>query len=617
MRQNKEDSDISIWMPIKKVANLLNKDTRTIQYMCKKNKFVTREVPSRGRGGKKIKILLSSLPDEAIARYHHLEPANNAWDELKPFTGKQREGADRKAYILDLCHDRDRGMTVEAFVEWYNREYDDNITPADIYRWQNKMKSGGPAALVDRRGRPNKGQSTIPGDAWDYFYSLYMRQQKPGVQLCYDWTKKEYPDIPSVYAFRRKVKTIDPYALIYYREGEQAFRDNLPSEERDKTDIQSNDIWFSDHHRMDVFTKNEDGSRICRMWLTIFFDARSNKVISYLCRNADPNATAIKQTLRKGIEQCGVPKEVYFDNGKDYRSKAFQKDFPWSITRQLGIEKIHSRPYHGQAKTVERFFNTLEGRFGKMFPTYAGKDAKNRPEQMRVSNEKILTLATDIDTFLKCLDHYMEDYNNTPSKGKDLDGKSPEAVYWQNLLKKKEVTDKEALAILCGTFDKRTVHKNGITYNGREYWSEKLLPYFKQQVIINYVPENMDELNVFDEEMKPVCKAAAKIRTPFRHTTEEDYKEAEKKKKAVRKIVRKSKPIQDVDMMSLIAEKQLSEKTYQEISREPAAAEQITLPLSMPPKESKPVPTKVARKEPSIFDDLSETYKKERKLIGG
>lgn len=86
-----------------------------------KNKFTTRELPARGRGGKKIEILLSSLPEEAIARYHHLEPANNAWDELKPFTGKQREGADRKAYILDLYHDRDRGMTVEAFAEWYNR----------------------------------------------------------------------------------------------------------------------------------------------------------------------------------------------------------------------------------------------------------------------------------------------------------------------------------------------------------------------------------------------------------------------------------------------------------------------------------------------------------------
>ncbi len=605
-----------IWIDSKKAAELIGVDRSLIQKRVKagKTKLIYKYVDGCGKRGKKIEILLSSLPDEAIARYHHLVPANNAWDELKPFTGKQREGADRKAYILELCHDRGRGMTVEAFAEWYNREYDDNITPAQIFRWQKKMKSGGPAALVDRRGRPNKGQSTIPDDAWDYFYSLYMRQQKPGVQLCYDYTKIKYPDIPSVYAFRRKVKTIDAYTLIYYREGEQAFRDSFPSEDRDKTDIQSNDIWFSDHHRMDVFTKNKDGSKVCRMWLTVFFDARSNKVISYLCRNADPNATAIKQTLQKGIEQCGVPKEVYFDNGKDYRSKAFQKDFPWSISRQIGINNIYATPYHGQAKTVERFFRTLEERFGKMFPTYAGKDAKNRPEQMRIPNEKILVIAPDEETFLKCLDHYMEDYNNTPSKGKDLDGKSPEKVYWQNLLNKKEVADKEALAILCGTFDRRTVHKNGITYNGREYWSEKLLPCFKQQVIINYVPENMDELNVFDEEMNPICKAAAKIRTPFRHTTEEDYKEAEKKKKAVRKIVRKMKPVQDVDTMSLIAEKQLREKAYQEISKEPAAAEQITLPLSMPPKEPQPVSKRIDRKEPS-FDEI--LMKKYENVIGG
>ena len=62
-------------------------------------------------------------------------------------------------------------------------------------------------------------------------------------------------------------------------------------------------------------------------------------------------------------------KELYFDNGKDYREKSFNKDFPLSLTKQLGINQIYATPYHGQAKPIERFWETLEDRFCKFFPT--------------------------------------------------------------------------------------------------------------------------------------------------------------------------------------------------------------------------------------------------------
>lgn len=55
----------------------------------------------------------------------------------------------------------------------------------------------------------------------------------------------------------------------------------------------------------------------------------------------------------------------------------------------LGIGKITATPYHGQAKSVERFFRTLEERFGKMFYSYAGNDAKKRPEHMAKTLKKL------------------------------------------------------------------------------------------------------------------------------------------------------------------------------------------------------------------------------------
>lgn len=446
-----------------------------------------------------------------------------------------------------------------------------------------------------------------------------MTQQKRGVQICYDYTKKEYPDIPSVYAFHRKVKTIPEYALIRYREGKHAFLDMLPSMDRDKKDIASNAVWFSDHHHIDVFTKNEERSKPCRMWLTVFFDARSNKVISYICRNADPDAAVIKQAMKKGIERFGVPCEVYFDNGKDYRAKAFRQDFDLSLVHQIGIGNIYAKPYHGQAKTVERFFKTFTERFCKMLPTYTGKDAKNRPEMMQVPDKDILTLAPSIEEFLICLDHYMEDYNHTPSRGKDLDGKSPDEVYYQNLSVKKMVTDSKALDLLCGTFDMRTVGKNGIRFKNRYYWNEGLLPYLNKKVVINYTSDNMDLLYVFDEDRRAVCTAEAKVRTPFRNTTEADFKKAEKERKAARQLVKKYRPVMEHDTMSLIAKNQLAEQAQKDAAYSPAAVEPLTLDFDTGVFEAKRSPRDADPDIPDIQSVLLDRYLEEEKTrkIGG
>lgn len=610
-----------IWIDSKKAAELVGIDRSVMQKRVKteNTKLIHRYVYGCGGRGQKIEILLSSLPEDAIARYYHCEPVRNEVEELEGFSKTQQAEANNKAWIVELYQKREKGMSTDAFVEWYNQEFDASVTKANIFQWQKKLKEGGTAALVDRRGEHKRGTTTIPDDAWEYFYALYMTQEKRGVQLCYDYTKERFPDIPSVYAFHRKVKTIPEHVMIYYREGENALRDVLPSMDRDKSDIASNDIWFSDHHRVDVFTRNEDGSRLCRLWLTVFFDARSNKVISYICRNADPAADVIKQTMKKGMEMYGIPQAIYTDNGKDYRSKVFRQDFPLSLVHQLGINSIYATPYHGQAKTVERFFRTFEERFGKMFPTYTGKDAKNRPEKMRVSDEKILAIAPSMETFLAALDNYMEDYNHTPSRGKNMEGKSPDEVYYQNLSIKREITDRKALALLCGTFEERTVHKSGITFKNRVYWDKALLPYFKKKIIINYDSENLDVLNVFDEDMRAVCIAEAKVRTPFRNTTEADYKKAVKQKKQARQMVEKYRPQVELDTMSMIAKIQLAEQAAKDSAYKPAAVEGVATKINLEAIEENRSSRGIRPGEPDIKGILLEKYREEdkKRKMGG
>jgi hypothetical protein len=355
-----------VWIKIKEVAVLMGVTERAIQISIKKAKYEYRHVIGRGRGGQ-YEIALSSLPQAAQDRYNTADPAPiTSYAEIMQYTGKQRAAADFKAQVVSEYHQM--GLSVDAFIANFNeRNPNDTITKPQLFRWQNKYQQNKDVAdLIDNRGGYNRGKSSIQTEAWEYFYNRYMTQHKRTIKLCWDLTKDEYPDIPSVATFERKVKTIPEYAIICYREGPKAFKDKLPSMIRDKTTISSNDIWNSDHRLADVLVIGKSG-KLIRPWLTMFYDLRSNKPMGVIAREEPPNATVIKECFRISAEKYGIPKEGYFDNGKDYKSKSFSVDYPMSLVNQLGMNIIYATPYHGQAKPIERFFGTMSHRFDKRF----------------------------------------------------------------------------------------------------------------------------------------------------------------------------------------------------------------------------------------------------------
>lgn len=604
------------WLFVDEVSKLYSLTERAIREKAYKGDFGDldkgyRFIKGKGRGGKQIQIALESLPEAAQARYHGEKQPH---EDVLQYTGKQRAEADFRALVV--AEYQHSGFSPDEYVEKFNAENppEDAITTSKLFRWQKKYREGGVAGLIDQRGGHNRGQTSIPEDAWEYFYDRYMTEQRRTVKRCYDLTLQEFPDIPSVYAFERRVRQIPQYAILNYRKGKKALEDQLPSMERSKLDIASNDIWFSDHHLVDVFVKSADGRRVIRPWLTVFYDARSNKVISHLVRDADPNATAVKQCFRIGVEQYGVPKEVYFDNGKDYRSQSFSSDYPMSLINQLGIGMIYAKPYHGQAKTVERFFGTYTDRFSRMFPTYTGRNAKERPECMQTSNAEILKLAPTLEEYKQAVAAYIAEYNATPNTGRDMYRKSPDQVYCENLKEKRVIRDLEALRLLCGNSAERVVNKNGVTYNYNSYFNEALLSHLGERVIITYDPANIDKIAVFDLQNRAICMATAKIRTPFRHTTEEDYKRAAKEKKAARNIVKRYAPKRDMDIHDIIARNQLMEKQYTE-SGETITIDRITPQAARNAETLKatdtPASARRIREEDSVSAILMKEYQKQ------
>lgn len=375
-----------IWLSAKKTWELLEVTEKTFYSYLNNGMFETRYISGKGKGGRQLQVLLSSLPTAAQDKFYNVNQDKiNLQHMLENYTGKEREKADFKLRaVTEYKHSH---LPISEFLQEFNENYDSDVTRSQLLRWQRKFKEGGFERLIDTRGK-NSHHSTISDEAWEFFKDLYLNQNQRSVQICYDYTKKRFNDIPSVHAFRRRVKTIPRNVLIYCRDGEKAFNDKcIPDMSRDVTTISSNEIWCSDHHRIDVFTKDATGKKITRMWLTIFQDVRSMKIVGAICRDAEPNATVIKMCLKQAIEKYGIPERVYFDNGKDYRSKYFSKDFPLSLVNQLGIKSMYAQKYHGQSKICERTFRTFEDRFGKMFNTYTGRDAKKRPERMLHSGQ--------------------------------------------------------------------------------------------------------------------------------------------------------------------------------------------------------------------------------------
>lgn len=560
------------WLSVKEVALLMRITVMAVRKGVYNGKFQFQFVDGiGGKSGKVIQIALESLPQHIQDKYHQfLDEAERqeCTEVINNCTDKHREAADHKAGIV---HEFElSGMSGKRFIEQYNEQNGESVSLDQLYDWKRRLDKDGIAALVDKRGGQNRGTSSIPDEAWELFKSWYLTPQRRSIQMCYNQVKEEYPDIPSISAFERRVrKEFTEYILMRYRGNYKDFRDALPYHERTKVDVESNEIWSSDHHTCDTFVLDKRGI-VVRPTLTVITDIRSTRVMAFRVRDSEGNTSVVKQCLRDGMIKFGVPMKFYTDNGKDYTSKELSQDYPDSLVNALGIKQILAQPYHGQSKPVERFFKTFEEHCGKLFRTYSGSNAVNRPDDTRMLNKKLAEkpYTPTIDQYIEVVSAYIEEYNSTAHSGRDMDGKSPNAVYLENLHHKREVNS-DVLHRLCGRFITRTVGRNGIRMNNTTFteYDGKLLPYYKKKVTVVYDPEDMSSLTVLEHESKRfICNIQPKVLTPFGAANEEDFRRAAKQRKKTLDYVNGAKPrrLAEHQTFSIICKNKLLEKNFEE-----------------------------------------------------
>lgn len=552
-----------VWLSTKEAAELLGYVERTVRKKAVNREYTFQYVPSStGRGGKRMEILLESLPEQAQKAYHNKTgECQTVFNTDYTRTKKQREKGEIRALAVSeyknfLKKSLKGGMKkkteiMELFINQWNSNHDFKISSKSLYDWMYKTKSGNVEKLIDKRGGYNRGQSTIPEKYQVLFNSLYLQQTKPTVESCYKHVKLEAnlngDVIPGIKAFRLLVKNMNYAMKIRAREGQKAFDDKcMPYIERDYSLLAPNDFWVSDHHLWDIFVRVPDkkgGWKLARPWGSYWMDMRTRKVMSSIVRIESPNSDVVLCSFGLGVEHFGIPKGVRLDNGKDYKARDMfypkghpiseedEKRIYSSLACNLQIDVTYAIPYNAKAKPIERMFNTFEEQLGKQYPSYAGSNAKKRPEDLKELN---ITDAITLEEFIKQHNRFVyEIYNETKHSGDSMLGKSPNQAYADIPFTIRRASKELLYFSLMRVKGLRKVDRNGITFKGVHFYNDNCINYIHKKVIAKYDPTKPEILYVFDTN-ENFLFVAYEVQKQGWNPTKEDYQRENNRKKVAK-----------------------------------------------------------------------------------
>ena len=419
------------------------------------------------------------------------------------------------------------------------------VTSRTLRRWHAVYKTGGLAAIMDKVERKDKGKTRIMcqlaqdyieaqmGDKRKFPQTLVLerlreRAQELGDNACdccvycdgssarralKPAQRDAYPVcqmaegrmvIPANrYAVNRVVAAIPDAQLTYARRGKRAWEAAYMQKTKRVKQVMVNDVWFGDHHKLDLFVLDENGNLV-RPWMTAWMDACSRKFVGWEL-TLEPNSDTVADSFCRaavytaGSDVHGLPRAIYIDNGKDYRSQRFEGDRfveddlgllnaefyeKEGLLRALGVAVHHALPYRGWSKDVERAFGTLED-FIREMPGWCGDSPEERPED----NGRILRRLRErgelmyFETFAKCFaEKLLPKYENHIGE----DGLSPDQRYHMAEKARSDTPDWATMAVFKSQCVKRVVSTQGVRLNNQLFWHPDMADAIREQVTVYY-----------------------------------------------------------------------------------------------------------------------------------
>lgn len=306
------------------------------------------------------------------------------------------------------------------------------------------------------------------------------------------------------HAVNRVVAAIPDAQLTYARRGKRAWEAAYMQKTKREKPTMVNDVWFGDHHKLDLFVLDENGNLV-RPWMTAWMDACSRRFVGWEL-TLEPNSDTVADSFCRASVRTvsndvhGLPRAIYIDNGKDYRSQRFEGDrfvegdlgllnAEFSerdgLLRTLGVAVHHAQPYRGWAKDIERAFGTLED-YIREFPGWCGDSPEERPED----NGRILRRLRErgelmtFETFAQCfVEKLLPRYDNHISAE---DGLSPAQRYAQAEKARSDTPDWATMAVFKSQCVKRVVSTQGVRLNNQLFWHPDMADVIREQVTVYY-----------------------------------------------------------------------------------------------------------------------------------
>ena len=591
--------------------------TRSIRLELNKveSKYISREI--KVNGGTSYEILFSSLEPEIQRK---LREAENKTTALVPHNYKEPDFVSDKTkltanyranIVVALQKLRKKYPTKKeadtTFLELYNSglylpkaySFIGSISIGTLHRWVRAFEKHESTECLQPKYKWSKQgeyNSILNDEMRNILLTLLLHPSKynygKAIKLTKEILRKRgYEELPCDLSFKRFAENFrkNNYAeWILRREGMKAYHDKVePYIERDISKIEVGDILVADGHVLNFQVINPFTGRPTRATLVGFLDWKSTALVGYEIMMTE-STQCIASALRNSILNLGMlPKVVYQDNGKAFKSRFFQntdfeEDLFNGVYANLNIHSVFAKPYNARAKVIERFFREFQEEFEKGMPSYIGTCIEDKPawlkrgEKLHEEWHKKLTnnhIPTVQET-IKYINGWIKFHNKNlcPNDRSKTIQEMLDSVQKQNI--NPQVLDDLMMKTEC-----RTINRHGITFLNMHYRSEAIIG-IRDKVNIRYSLFDLSKIHVYSTKGEFLCIAhrvqkvhpMAGVLGTVKEMEEYkyQYQKQQQLKHRLIKQVKKTFPKEEIKLLEIEAEPVLEiEEFEQQIEEKP------------------------------------------------
>lgn len=275
-----------------------------------------------------------------------------------------------------------------------------DVSIKTLYRWDAILRDHNDdyQALCDRRGAWTsggpKGLGQVGREAESAFLKAYLNDRKPSMRLAWLATcsvlEKHGLETPSYSSVARMFKRFDAEnhdVVVLMREGAKALEDKVGKfMNRDDGLLKVGDVLVADGHKLNFLIINPETGKPARYTLVGWQDWASRMFLGFELMPSE-NTQAIASSLYRSIIQLGKkPGCVLLDNGKAFKNKFFEQQTDLEeldgLYLRLGISVMHSQPYVGRTKIIERWWGDFDRQAECAIDSYIGRSIADKPAHL-------------------------------------------------------------------------------------------------------------------------------------------------------------------------------------------------------------------------------------------